>query len=407
MEKRNGVWLAAVSGGPDSMALADMCLRSGTAFAVAHVNYHHRPEADEEEAWVRQWCLEHGIVCHVRNEAFVYTGNFEAAARTWRYDFFEQLVRQFGYAGILTGHHQDDLIETYIMQKEKNIIPEYWGLKDSIMYHGILLERPLLHMTKKELEDYCSEKGIRWYLDATNLQDDYARNKVRHEVIDHLSQMERTMILREIRMENAVMTERRCRVRTEIRDGETELSAYRRYQTDDRLALLRMIAEPQKQGPGLSRKFLEEADHILMNHNDFVIDVRDQQLVQKNGRFFLHKPFCTYSYVCADLQEVMELGTKETFMIGPGSPGVNAVTVREEDWPLTIRSWQSGDEIRMRYGTKSVHRYFIDRHIPRYMRQSWPVVVNASGSVILVPGLGCDILHFSTSPDFNVLQYLL
>ncbi|HAE16926.1 MAG TPA: tRNA lysidine(34) synthetase TilS, partial [Erysipelotrichaceae bacterium] len=287
MEKRNGVWLAAVSGGPDSMALADMCLRSGTAFAVAHVNYHHRPEADEEEAWVRQWCLEHGIVCHVRNEAFVYTGNFEAAARTWRYDFFEQLVRQFGYAGILTGHHQDDLIETYIMQKEKNIIPEYWGLKDSIMYHGILLERPLLHMTKKELEDYCSENGIRWYLDATNLQDDYARNKVRHEVIDHLSQMERTMILREIRMENAVMTERRCRVRTEIRDGETELSAYRRYQTDDRLALLRMIAEPQKQGPGLSRKFLEEADHILMNHNDFVIDVRDQQLVQKNGRFFL------------------------------------------------------------------------------------------------------------------------
>lgn len=389
------------------MALADMCLRSGTAFAVAHVNYHHRPEADEEEAWVRQWCRDHGIVCHVRNEAFEYTGNFEAAARTWRYDFFEQLVRQYGYAGILTGHHQDDLIETYIMQKEKNIVPEYWGLKDSMMYHGILLERPLLHMTKKELEDYCSENGIRWYLDATNLQDDYARNRVRHEVIDHLSPMERSMILREIRMENAVMTERRCRVKTEIREGGTELSAYRRYSPDDRLTLLRMIAEPQKQGPGLSRKFLEEADHILMEHDDFVIDVRDRQLVQKNGRFFLHKPFGTYSYVCADLQEVMELGTKETFRIEPGSPGVNAVTVREEDWPLTIRSWQSGDEIKMRYGTKSVHRFFIDRHIPRYMRRSWPVVVNAAGSVILVPGLGCDILHFSTSPDFNVLQYLL
>ena len=389
------------------MALADMCLRSGTAFAVAHVNYHHRPEADEEEAWVRQWCKDHGIVCHVRNEAFVYTGNFEAAARTWRYDFFEQLVRQYGYAGILTGHHQDDLIETYIMQKEKNIIPEYWGLKDSMMYHGILVERPLLHMTKKELEDYCSEHGIRWYLDATNLQDDYARNKVRHEVIDHLSPMERTMILREIRMENAVMTERRCRVRTEIREGGTELSAYRNYSPEDRLTLLRMIAEPQKQGAGLSRKFLEEADHIMMEHDDFVIDVRDRQIVQKNGRFFLQKPLGTYSYVCADLREVMRLGTKETFSIGPGSPGVNAVTVREDDWPLTIRSWQPGDEIRMRYGTKSVHRFFIDRHIPRYMRRSWPVVVNASGSVILVPGLGCDILHFSTSPDFNVLQYLL
>jgi tRNA(Ile)-lysidine synthase len=58
----------------------------------------------------------------------------------------------------------------------------------------------------------------------------------------------------------------------------------------------------------------------------------------------------------------------------------------------------------MRFGTKKVHRFFIDRHIPLYLRQTWPAVVNREQKVIMIPGLGCDVSHFSVSPDFNVLQ---
>ena len=59
----------------------------------------------------------------------------------------------------------------------------------------------------------------------------------------------------------------------------------------------------------------------------------------------------------------------------------------------------------MRFGTKAVHRFFIDRHIPLYERRRWPIVENTRGEIILVPGLGCDASHYSTKPDFNVLQY--
>jgi tRNA(Ile)-lysidine synthase len=58
----------------------------------------------------------------------------------------------------------------------------------------------------------------------------------------------------------------------------------------------------------------------------------------------------------------------------------------------------------MRFGEKPVHRFFIDRHIPRFERPLWPVVVNAEGAVILVPGLGCDRGHYSISPSFSVIQ---
>ncbi|MBR2728158.1 MAG: tRNA lysidine(34) synthetase TilS, partial [Solobacterium sp.] len=150
-----GVWLAAVSGGPDSMALLDMCLKAGVRTAAAHVNYHYRDQADEEEAYVRAFCEARGIVCHVLNEPFTWEGNFEAAARKHRYDFFAFLVRQYGYAGVLTGHQEDDLIETYLMQEEKGIIPEYYGLREALMYSGVQIRRPLLDHTKKELQEYC------------------------------------------------------------------------------------------------------------------------------------------------------------------------------------------------------------------------------------------------------------
>ena len=65
-------WLVGLSGGPDSMALIGMCLEKGIPVEAAHVNYHHRKEAEEEEAYVRQFCENHGIFLHVRNEPFEY-----------------------------------------------------------------------------------------------------------------------------------------------------------------------------------------------------------------------------------------------------------------------------------------------------------------------------------------------
>ena len=144
-ERRNsGTWLIGVSGGPDSMALLSMCLEEGAPVAVAHVNYHHRQEADQEEAYVRTFCAGHGIACHVRNEPFTYIGNFEAAARQWRYDFFVETVKQNGYCGILIAHQEDDLLETYLMPSERKLEPDWFGLRQEMMYRGVLVRRPLL-----------------------------------------------------------------------------------------------------------------------------------------------------------------------------------------------------------------------------------------------------------------------
>lgn len=396
------MWLVAVSAGPDSMALLNMCLEEGIPCAAAHVNYHHRKEADEEETYIRLFCLQNHIQLYVKNDPFAYEGNFEAAAREWRYEWFVSLVKEYGYRGILVAHHEDDLIETYFMQEEKNLVPSWYGLKEEMMYQGVLVKRPLLSRTKKELLEYCEKRGIRYFIDSTNADESLSRNRIRRQIVEPLSRMERDMIRREIDMKNAEASERSCRVGTMIHEGRVSLAKYRALSEADRLALLRKVIETDKH---FSLSFVKQTDQVLMKKNDFDLPVNDLHLVQEDGSFFMVKPSEPYAYTFSSLEEIMRFKEKAPFAVEEGKPGVNAVTVSEQDFPLTIRSPLPSDSITLRFGTKKIHRFFIDRHIPLYKRRIWPVVTDRQGRIILVPGLGCDISHFSISPDFNVLQY--
>ena len=401
MEKLQGKWLIAVSSGPDSMALLQMCIDAGIDCAVAHVNYHHRPEADEEENYIRSFCVARGIPIFVHNDSFVYTGNFEAAARELRYRFFVEVVRREGLQGVLVGHHQDDLLETYIMQESKNIVPEYYGLREEMFMHGILFKRPLLHMTKEELVTYCKEHALRYYIDVTNLSDEYTRNQIRHQIVEPMTSFERSVYLHEIKQKNAIMQERRCRVKTYIRQDKILLTTYRALAQEDRVTMLRMFVEKT---PHYSLKHLQGIDKTIMHACDFIIPLGELSLVS-DGTYLLkyvsEKPYC---YVFESMEELQDI-RKEHFYTENGSPGVFALTLEEADFPIRIRSFQAGDKIQMRFGCKEVHRFFIDRHIPKYQRQTWPVVENAAGEIILVPGLGCNVQHYSTMPNLNVIQY--
>ncbi len=401
MEKLQGKWLIAVSSGPDSMALLQMCIDAGIDCAVAHVNYHHRPEADEEENYIRSFCVERGISIFVHNDPFVYTGNFEAAARELRYRFFVEIVRREGFQGVLIGHHQDDLLETYIMQESKNIVPEYYGLREEMLMHGVLFKRPLLQMTKEELVTYCKEHELRYYIDVTNLSDEYTRNQIRHQIVEPMNSFERSVYLREIKQKNAIMQERRCRVKTYIRQDKILLATYRALAQEDRVTMLRMFVEKT---PHYSLKHLQGIDETIMHACDFIIPLGELSLVS-DGTYLLkyvsEKPYC---YVFESMEELQDI-RKEHFYTENGSSGVFALTLEEADFPIRIRSFQAGDKIQMRFGCKEVHRFFIDRHIPKYQRQTWPVVENAAGEIILVPGLGCNVQHYSTMPNLNVIQY--
>lgn len=402
MNLENKKWLVACSGGPDSMALVKLCMDQKINFALAHVNYHHRKEAEEEEKYIVSFAKEHDIECFVLNEEFTYKGNFEAQARIYRYEFFKDVVLKENFDGVLVAHHKDDLLETYLMQKEKNLIPETYGLAETMYYEGILIYRPLLSYTKRELEDICTCSGIRYYIDSTNTDISLSRNYMRHEVLANMSDEEKNQLLKEIQEKNKWIQEMREKVQAYILNNQVSLASYRNLEFDERLTLLHIFLKKYyREDQGMSYAFKKEIDSILMKQDDFIISLDEYELVQDHAYFFVIKKLNDYCYKLDEVKEYIQCDYFKMVSIGQKSEGV---TLSKEDYPITIRNVQDGDEILMRFGTKKVHRYFIDRHIPLYKRKRYPVVVNCKGTVILVPGLGPDINHYSIKPDFYVLQ---
>ena len=118
---KNKKYIVAVSGGSDSMALISMCIEENINIVCAHVNYRLRENAYKEMEYVNSFCNERNIKCFILNKDYEYKGNFEAFARNYRYDFFKKINDTLGFDGVLIAHNEDDYLETYIMQKEKNI----------------------------------------------------------------------------------------------------------------------------------------------------------------------------------------------------------------------------------------------------------------------------------------------
>ena len=236
MQKLAGRWLLAVSTGPDSMALLGKCLENEMEIGVAFVNYHQRQQAESEEAFLKEYCEKKKIPLYIKNDPFEYKGNFEARAREYRYAFFQEIIEKEKYDGLLLAHQEDDVLETYFMQEEKGITPSYYGLRSEGEVLGIPFRRPLLSYTKKELEEYCQEKDIPYFIDETNFDKSYTRNRIREEIVSKLSEKERKEVLLEIEKKNAVLKERACRIDAYLQAAATSAASTARRRTRERSA---------------------------------------------------------------------------------------------------------------------------------------------------------------------------
>ena len=186
--------LVAVSGGIDSMCLAEKVRLEGGPFAIAHCNFRLRgADSDADEALVRSWAASHGITCHVKHfdtQAFAASEgiSIEMAARRLRYHWFGQLCREHGYSGVAVAHNANDNAETLILNLLRGTgLRGLIGMKASGFipdpdFADIPLLRPLLGMTRDDIVAFAAENGLSWREDATNALNDYKRNKIRNLV---------------------------------------------------------------------------------------------------------------------------------------------------------------------------------------------------------------------------------
>ena len=181
----------AVSGGSDSVALAFLLTKGGkkknvaTRFVILHVDHGLRKESKEEYRFVRALAKRLGVPFKgTHAKVAKRTGeSLEMAARRVRLAFFARCMKELKLDAIATGHHMDDVAETFLMKLRRASL---CGIREKSEVGVIRFVRPLLGCRDKELKDYLRKYGEEWREDVSNDDTSIERNRVRHEIIPFL-----------------------------------------------------------------------------------------------------------------------------------------------------------------------------------------------------------------------------
>ena len=382
--------VVACSGGPDSMALLDQLNKQGKDIVVAHVNYKHRDTADRDENIVKEYCRKYDIpvrVCYPVHEK----GNFQAWARDVRYAFFEKVADEFDTKILYVAHQMDDVIETYLFQKKRNMVCDWYGLKEESIRHGYQIIRPLLSFTKNELQQYCNENGVSFGIDESNLTNHYTRNVIRHTQIEKMSRKEKEAWILKIQNENELWQIKREGIEDFYKGWNNDVDALLN-QKDAWLYLDTFLFQTLQHH--FSKKYMEEL--CVQLRRDVLIEIENWLLERHGGKlYFMPSPKDVYYKL-----DELEFKDYADFVIKNEGKTIEMFSVDASDFPLVIRRVRANDTIQMRFGNKNVHRFFVDRKISKIYRKYWLVVENNVGNMIFVPGLGCDVGHYSQNQQF-------
>ena len=178
--------LLAFSAGVDSSALFFLLLERQIKFDIAIVNYGTRETSDQEETHARALAKKHKLFCH-SIKAPLFHSHFEQQARAFRYEFFESLITIEGYDTLITAHQLNDQLEWLLMRLSKGAgLSELLGLEPVTQKAHYTLIRPLLAYSKEELLQYLQNNKHPYFVDESNADESYERNKFRKHFSDAL-----------------------------------------------------------------------------------------------------------------------------------------------------------------------------------------------------------------------------
>ena len=199
--KEKDTVVLAISGGPDSMYLANLLLtykeKLNLKIIIAHVNHSLRKQSEEEEIFVKNYATENKLLFEYLRIDNYNKENFHDYARTKRYTFFYEIVQKYHANYLMTAHHGDDLIETILMRLTRgSSLKGYSGIKLITEGDNFKIVRPLLFLDKKQIIDYMDQNKLKYYIDSSNQSSKYTRNRYRQNILPFLKKEDKNVHLK-------------------------------------------------------------------------------------------------------------------------------------------------------------------------------------------------------------------
>ena len=404
-------YIVALSGGADSVCLLLVLRRLGYDVEAAHCNFKLRgEEADRDEQFCVELCKKHDIKIHLVHfdtnfYAISHKISIEMAARELRYSYFENLIRDIGADAVCVAHHQNDCAETVILNLVRGTgIQGLAGIqpkRDNIV-------RPLLCVSRDEIESFLADEGQDFITDSTNLDDLYVRNKIRLNIIPMMEKINpaavQNIVKTAIRLSEAnkvfghSIEEASMRVSDSTAEGLIIDIEKLRKEVSTEYTLFNILKnygfnpdqieaiDSNLEAP-TGTIYLSESHQLLFNRGKIIVTER------LNSAISLKIPE-TGKYVFGDKGEALKVELKtvdSTFTISKDK-NIATLDARNIRFPLIFRNVRNGDRFvpfGMK-GSKLVSDYLTDRHRSLNEKRSQMVVEDADGRIIWLAGERTD-----------------
>lgn len=407
--KKDDIIVAGVSAGPDSMALLHILilLRKKINFRiiVAHVNHNVRKESFEEADFLENYCKINDVVFEKMIIEKYGDDNFQNEARNIRYSFYNQIIHKYHANYLMTGHHGDDLIETILMRIVRgSSLHGYSGFDDIVYMNDYVIVRPLIFFTKKELEEYDKKENVPYRVDKSNLKDKYTRNRYRMKILPFLKEEDPFVHQKFIKFSNILKeydTFFNKIVLKEISNVYVDgIILIDKILKNDEIIIRRIIEYL------LSKIYKDDILEIDGRHVDLVMKAiyskkaclsfnlpNDYIIIKEYNNLYFKK--CINDIMSYDIELVDKVflpnGMILEKVISTDYDGNDILRLKSSDisLPLRVRTRKNGDKMTVKNmnGTKKISDILIDAKIPRYKRDSWPVVVDSADRIVWVPFL--------------------
>ena len=404
---QNDTIVVGVSAGPDSMALLyvlnEVRKKIGYKIVVAHVNHNVRTESYEEAEFLKDYCEKNDIIFEMMIITKYGDDNFHNEARNIRYNYYEELINKYNANYLMTGHHADDLMETILMRIVRgSTLRGYSGFSDLVDKGKYKIARPLISVTKKELEDFDKENNIPYRIDKSNFKDKYTRNRYRMSVLPFLKEEDKRVHEKFISFSKQIMEcdefiERM--VMNEIdnvyQDGIIDIDKFKKLDIVIKKRIIDYIFSVIYQDDIIvidNRHVELVLEAINSNKASVVFNLPNNYLVVKEyNKLYFKKNIDSIMPYDIELSDEVFLPNGFTIkrVDSSNTDGNDILRLRSSDvvLPLRVRTRKNGDRIKVKNmnGTKKVNEVLINAKIPVGKRDLWPIVVDSSDKIVWIP----------------------
>lgn len=397
--------IVGVSAGPDSMALLHLLQNNcNKQLVCTHINHNVRKSSQVEEDYLKEYCKKNNIIFESTKITNYSQNNFENEARKKRYTFYEKMLKKYNSHTLLLAHHGDDLIETVLMKIIRGSNLEgYAGIKAYSHQLDYTIIRPLLSLTKKDILKYNKKNNIKYFIDKTNEDTTYTRNRLRKKILPLLKKENKDIHLKFLKYSDT-------------------LQKYYNYIEDitkDKIANIYKdniinIAIFNKEHPFIQRNIIfyilsniynNKADIIKDKNIDDILKLvnNDKPNVSINlpnnyyakkvyNNIYIDKIYNNKDDYCIAVKNTNKIGPfiiKKVKRCDTNGNDVCRLNSSKIKLPLYLRNRKNGDCISLlgTKGSKKIKDIFIEMKIPLDKRDNYPLLVDADDNILWIPNL--------------------